>query len=322
MPLDINQIKFFIERISEANQHTFQSVIKQLFYYLKKEASENPEYKRYEKERTQWKHMGTTGKWFLPEDINYAKSVSYCLFKAITEPRDKAPGLFQYLFYQELNGINIRSFKNEFLPYFIEAIDDIVNAEKTNEINEIGVTKKITFSSFWVKCLKIITPILSIVIPVMIISHNLFINSICSIILLIMLLLLSLNCFSSRNLSIILSGIFITLIFLSIEFYWLFQIYIQRLKYQDFYNSNIIFILIFCLTIITAIAILIKFRIFNALLLKPHKIVKKKNVGYFISIFVVIIVIFLFCLLSRLTSSQLINTFERIMNKYNKYPHY
>jgi len=181
------------------------------------------------------------------------------------------------------------------------------------------ISNKMTFSSFWEKKLKVIVPILAVIIMVLLSNHDLFIISVCSFISLIILLLLSLNSFSSRNLGIILFGIFLAIIFLVIKFYWLFQIYILKEKYKAYYDSKIIFILIFFLNFITATAILIKFRLFNALLLKTHKIVKTKIVSYFISIFVVIIVIFLFILLSQLTSSQFINTFERIMEKCHIY---
>lgn len=106
----------------------------QLFSYLEREASQNPEYIRYEEERAKWAKwpsptIGSFVRWKLPDDLNEAKSLSYDLYKSSGEQKDEGLGLSYHLFHNTNPNVNIDKFNETFLSYFTEVLSEILEVE-------------------------------------------------------------------------------------------------------------------------------------------------------------------------------------------------
>ncbi len=129
MPLDAKQIMFFIERIKSSEEGVFSSAVKQLFNYLRSEASENSEFIRYDTEPSSISRGRFGRAWSLPDDFGKAKSVCFNLYKAAAEESDGGFKLAFNLFKHASVNENFFKFNEAFLEYFIKALEDIVAAE-------------------------------------------------------------------------------------------------------------------------------------------------------------------------------------------------
>jgi predicted nucleotide-binding protein len=130
----INQ---FIESIQNANMQTFSSKVSHLFEHLEEKIKDNVIYNKYESEREKWKNWPEKpgmGNWKLPSKLDEAKSLTYDLYKSISEREDKARNLVVKLFPSE-GGIDfaINSFNLQFLQYFIDVLNEIINANPETE---------------------------------------------------------------------------------------------------------------------------------------------------------------------------------------------
>lgn len=131
MPLDIDEINFYIERIRKSDQSTFSGAVTQLFNYLEANASENPVYLKYEAERENWAHWSRPS-WELPKELHETESLSYDLYKSVVDLGDDGYRVPFNLFFQTIANVNaaIDKFNDTFLPYFDKALDNILDAEK------------------------------------------------------------------------------------------------------------------------------------------------------------------------------------------------
>lgn len=143
-------ISQFIENIQNANMQTFSSKVSHLFEHLEKEIKDNIIYNKYESERDKWKNWPDKpgmGNWNLPAKLDEAKSLTYDLYKSISEQEDKAWNLPVTLFPGEGNiDLAIDSFNLQFLQYFIDVLNDIINANpEFEEITAERVSGDIVF---------------------------------------------------------------------------------------------------------------------------------------------------------------------------------
>lgn len=136
MSLDIDEMKFYIERIRESDQSTFSGAVTQLFNYLEANASENPVYLEYEAERENWAHWSRPS-WELPKELYETKSLSYDLYKSVVDLGDEGYRVPFNLFFQTIANVDktIEKFNDTFLPYFAKVLDDILDAEGESAVN-------------------------------------------------------------------------------------------------------------------------------------------------------------------------------------------
>lgn len=131
MPLDLEKIEFFVERIRDADQSTFSGTVAQLFNYIDENTSENSVYAKYEAEREKWAHWTSKRNWKIPSELHAAKSLSYELFKSVVDLEDE--GYMVPINISPLIGnIDecIEKFNEKFLPYLIKTLEDILNADR------------------------------------------------------------------------------------------------------------------------------------------------------------------------------------------------
>ncbi|MCF8356033.1 MAG: nucleotide-binding protein [Melioribacteraceae bacterium] len=145
MALKPDLISFFLRNIQRANMQTFGSEVAHLFEHLENEIKDNPIYNFYEKEREKWENWldENTSSWSLPTKFEDAKSLVYDLYKTIGEQGEKGYNLPMNLTYVSHGDINdsIHDFNNQFIEYFQEVLQEIVNANPEIENNQI---KKVT----------------------------------------------------------------------------------------------------------------------------------------------------------------------------------
>ena len=143
MSLNPNTLQFLIDNIANTDYHIFTSTISQIFNYLDKEIKDNRIYDSYEKEKekwTEWLKNITPGNWFLPDDYEETKSLSFILYKIVYEHKDNINQILFPLFRTGPEN-NRNKFNEIFLKYFIEAIKDIINANPEFDIPEPKSTK-------------------------------------------------------------------------------------------------------------------------------------------------------------------------------------
>lgn len=143
MALNPERIKFLIEQIQISEYTTFKSIVSQLFKYLDNEIKDNPVYEKYEKARQKWQQWPESetssfsrGQWDFPDNLEDAKSLSYDIYKSISE-NDKsfADNLSFSLFRQNKLGENFYKLNSTFLGYFIQVLEEIINANPELEDN-------------------------------------------------------------------------------------------------------------------------------------------------------------------------------------------
>jgi hypothetical protein len=130
MSLNIDEMKFYIERIRESDQSTFSDLVTQLFNYLETNVSENSVYLEYEAERENWAHWSRPS-WKLPKELHETKSLSYDLYKSVVDLDDEGYRVPFNLFLRTIANVDeaIDKFNDTFLPYFEKVLDDILDAE-------------------------------------------------------------------------------------------------------------------------------------------------------------------------------------------------
>jgi predicted nucleotide-binding protein len=141
MAANLQNVNFLLNKVSNADYHTFSSVLSQLFSYLKEEIKDNPILNKYEQENQKWKSWIETvinkyrHAWRLPEKVDDAKSLSYAIYSEIN---DHIPSwgsqLIFYLFPQTSPQDSLSKFNDQFFDYFRKAIEEIMSAS-TNKDN-------------------------------------------------------------------------------------------------------------------------------------------------------------------------------------------
>ena len=139
MALNIEKIKFLYQQINNSEFSTLNTVVAQLFNYLKNEIKDNPIYDQFEKNAEKWHNWPLNENnyntdWQLPADLDETKSLSYSLYKQISENDynwmiQKGFELFEGgKLYNNLEKLN-----RTFYGYFGQAIQDIVDANSEFE---------------------------------------------------------------------------------------------------------------------------------------------------------------------------------------------
>ncbi len=117
---------------------TFGSQVAHLFEHLDNEVKDNPIYDKYEKERINWKDTTLDYHWKLPTHFDEAKSFVYYLYKSVAELGDMGYTLPADIISDESGNYNnsIQSFNNQFLDYFQQVLQEIMNANPEFGSNE------------------------------------------------------------------------------------------------------------------------------------------------------------------------------------------
>ncbi|WP_025865011.1 TIR domain-containing protein [Prolixibacter bellariivorans] len=145
MALKPDLISFFLRNIQGANMQTFGSEVAHLFEHLDNEIKDNPIYNFYQQEREKWKNWPgeNTSHWSLPTKFEDAKSLVYDLYRTVGEQGENGYNLPMNLTYISHGDINdsISNFNSQFIEYFQEVLQEIVNANPEIEKDTI---KKVT----------------------------------------------------------------------------------------------------------------------------------------------------------------------------------
>lgn len=141
MAIKPDLINFFLENISNSKKQTFGSEVAHLFEHLENEVKDNPIYDKYEKEIGNWNdwESQTDDELELPSEFEKAKSYAYDIYKRVAKKGSEGYDIVWRFFPERHASIDSRisDFNDQVLPYFIEAIKDIVNANPEFESDEI-----------------------------------------------------------------------------------------------------------------------------------------------------------------------------------------
>jgi predicted nucleotide-binding protein len=145
MAISVSQVKYFLEKIRDSDDRSFDAGVKHLFQYLRAEIKDNQILEKYEENRQKWNNWphpepARMIDWALPSDYEEAKSLCYFLYRSIdagpTDGRTLAFHLFRHSQFDE----NINEFNRQFFDYFAKAIEDILRAH--NEFTEDAPTHR------------------------------------------------------------------------------------------------------------------------------------------------------------------------------------
>ncbi|MEX2596762.1 MAG: nucleotide-binding protein [Salibacteraceae bacterium] len=144
MALKPDLIRFFLQNIQVSNMKTFGSEVAHLFEHLDKEIKDNQVFEKYESERKNWENWpnqdgGSFGEWSLPTQYEEAKSLVYDLYRTVAEEGANGYNLPANLTYSSHGDLNdaVYSFNQQFLGYFEQVLQEIVNANPELESNEL-----------------------------------------------------------------------------------------------------------------------------------------------------------------------------------------
>ncbi len=146
MALNPEKIQFLIERIQNADTRSFGSSISQLFNYLEQAVKDNPVFDKYNNDRARWENWPGADHvsfqiWKMPAELEVAKSLSFDVYKTMSEHDDNGDKLSFHLYQQSHLSDNIYKINNAFLGYFSQVLDDIINANPEIDMAE---PKKVT----------------------------------------------------------------------------------------------------------------------------------------------------------------------------------
>lgn len=146
MALNPELISFFLRNIQQANINTFGSEVSHLFEHLDHEIKNNQVYKKYQNDKEKWDEWINTkapSDWNLPEKYDEAKSLVYHLYRNVSENGKEGYRLPMHMTYTKHGDINdsIYNFNNQFLEYFSQVLNEIINANPEIESDEIKKVK-------------------------------------------------------------------------------------------------------------------------------------------------------------------------------------
>lgn len=145
MALNPELVNFFLRNIQGSNMKTFGSEVAHLFEHLDNEIKDNQIFNKYENEREEWKDWpdDDNGRWSLPKRFEEAKSLVYHLYRTVAEQGENGYNLPANLTYEPHGNINdsIHNFNNQFIEYFQQALQEIVNANPEIEDNTVEKVK-------------------------------------------------------------------------------------------------------------------------------------------------------------------------------------
>jgi len=139
MALNIEKVNFLYQQLYNSEYSTLNTVIAQLFNYLKTEVKDNPVYDMYEKDVENWKEWPTfsddyNNDWQLPTSLDESKSLAYSMYKQISE--NDYNWMIQKGFTLFAGGKlyeNLAKLNKTFYGYFGQAIEDIIDANSEFE---------------------------------------------------------------------------------------------------------------------------------------------------------------------------------------------
>ena len=144
MALNPDRLEFFLRGIEGSDWKNFGSIVSHIFQHLDEEVKDNPIFDKYEKERENWKDWPNSGEgtyaggeWYFPSDYNMGKSLSYDVYRTISENGERGYSLPVNVIRGSDIGDSIYKFNDIFLEYFELALDDIVKANPEIETEEI-----------------------------------------------------------------------------------------------------------------------------------------------------------------------------------------
>lgn len=144
MALKPDLIRFFLQNIQGSNMRTFGSEVAHLFEHLDKEIKDNQVFDKYESERKKWENWpnqdgGSFRHWSLPTQFEEAKSLVYDLYRTVANEGANGYNLPGNLIYRSHGDLNdaVYNFNEQFLGYFEQVLQDIVNANPEIETNDL-----------------------------------------------------------------------------------------------------------------------------------------------------------------------------------------
>lgn len=143
MALKPELINFFLRNIQNSTMQTFGSEVAHLFEHLKAEIKHNQVHEQYEKRCDDWRNWLGQSHWILPENYNDAKSLIYFLYKTVGKKGGKGYMIPMGLTFDDSGNIDnyIINFNEQFLNYFKEVLQEIINANPEIEENRAEKVK-------------------------------------------------------------------------------------------------------------------------------------------------------------------------------------
>lgn len=144
MALKPDLISFFLRNIQGANMQTFGGEVAHLFEHLDNEIKDNQVYNKYLNDRIKWSTWPEDNKrWGIPTVFEEAKSLVFHLYKIIGERGIGGYNIPMNLTYRAKGDVNdsINNFNNQFIGYFQEALNDIINANPEIDDNKVEKIK-------------------------------------------------------------------------------------------------------------------------------------------------------------------------------------
>lgn len=124
---------------------TFGSEVAHLFEHLDSEIKDNQVYNKYQKDREKWKDWPgeSHGDWSLPTKFEEAKSLVYHLYRTVGEQGENGYNLPMNLTHVTHGNINdaIHNFNDQFIEYFEQVLQEVINANPEIEDNKIEKIK-------------------------------------------------------------------------------------------------------------------------------------------------------------------------------------
>lgn len=128
MALSQKTVQFFVNQIDNSSVQTIAGISSQLFEYLCENVKDNPVYDKYIAESANWMEWPGEDDWQMPGKLEFAKNLSFALYKRITEAGSDTLH-FLYIITNEGSNVSaLNAFNNHFLGYFSKALEDILNA--------------------------------------------------------------------------------------------------------------------------------------------------------------------------------------------------
>jgi len=136
MALNPDLIRFLLGNIQQAKMQTFGSEVAHLFEHLDNEVKDNPIFEKYQKEKEKWIDWvrKSNNNWSLPSNYQDAKNLIYCLYKVVAENGYSIAYDLMYIRGENYND-SIRNFNEQFLGYFQQVLQEIINANPEREDN-------------------------------------------------------------------------------------------------------------------------------------------------------------------------------------------
>lgn len=143
MAFNPQKLQFLLEQLSSSERNSFSGIVSQIFSYLDDQVKDNQIFEKFEKERKIWENWPPKDgdyvmhDWTLPNTIELTKSLAYDIYRTIASEGSRFAENFSFeLFNEGSVSENISQLNRTFLGYFIEALNDIANANPEVDIEK------------------------------------------------------------------------------------------------------------------------------------------------------------------------------------------